>query len=185
MPQQPNVVLNSIGRTLSWLVNALGLRGQEVPQTFHTMPVRGIVDVFQSGWATAEYLNVVFVKAANTGIQSFALPEGIQLGAGPIQQDGVIHRIFAMQISHVGGAAALDIRLDIAKVQGTGAAGAGVSLTSVGVGAIAYTDDILGARDNVVSPPGFTFTVEVPATAVGETVTIQAVIGRIKSGGRP
>lgn len=165
---------NLISLTPEWLRRALGLTEPNLPIKLGTDDIMPVLDVLQGGWGRATWSHEQVTQPASTAQTSYDLV-AVSTAANPLTRI-----ILAMDIFHSGGGAPLTIEFLYREP---------VENLSTRRFAVA---SIVGSRvpvpldtDFIRVPPGLSFQVRVPATGIGESVAVSAIVGTLAGGVRP
>ena len=178
---------------MEWMKRFLNAQGDPPTNVnFATILMGG--DILQDGWPWVTMSIPVAVQPAATAIQTFQILSGIDSTQGTrvINSNGMLAQptlmtFLGLNITHTGGAgpATVLILLGRAEPGATGVNGSAIAGVSIAVGGFARLVDTFGSAISPVCPPGYAFFVEFPATAAGETLTLNAVMAARPAGFRP
>lgn len=161
-------LVNEIVRVPNWLRNGLNLKGNEVPSDLELPTVQPTLDVYQDGWAVAEY-------RTTTSFITVASPADVAIAADP----ALTRRLLAISAQH-NAAAVRHLLLRLTAPRGLD--NVFVVYAAIPVGAAHPFPADLGSWDGIV-PPGWQLDIINSDIVGGESMTpINAIYVEVPDG---
>ncbi len=172
-------------RAPAWLIDAIGMKQEDVPNVIPERDVMPVLDVTEGGWGLAQTVRFSWSMAASTAATSFDLLSGTATTAinalGVPEEQYVLWGLTVLNNTADNGQVRLAI--DPPGAIPSIALETVVIPSSEGLQPTPNSRQFFGDRDYYWCPPGFRFILRMEfATGVGETVDVAGVMSTYRSG---